>query len=156
MDIAILNRTNRVLAVDSGHNKGEGVTIQVQGFQEWALLDAVPIAVQSFGEGLFLCLKLHGLTLCLFLCRKEEALVLWNERSTPMSVMNKAFFLPLSDLICSTTPIVKSIDFGLSKFQSLSLEDLDRLKDHNRWLLDSHLILTLLWVFFLSFLSLSE
>ena len=154
MDIAILNHTNRVLAVDSGYDEGEGVTIQVQGFQEWALLDAVPIAVQSFG--LFLCLKLHGLTLCLFLCRKKEALVLWNERSTPMSVMNKAFFLPLSDLICSATPIVKSIDFGLSKFQSLSLEDLDRLKDHNRWLSDSHLILALLWVVFLSFLSLSE
>jgi hypothetical protein len=41
---------------------------------------------------------------------------------------------------------VKGIKFKDNSFGSFSLHDLDRLKNDDRWLSDSHVTLTLLWV----------
>ena len=43
---------------------------------------------------------------------------------------------------------VKSIKLCLPNFESFSLQDLERLKDDNKWLSDSHVTLILLFVLF--------
>jgi hypothetical protein len=54
----------------------------------------------------------------------------------------------ISHIKFSSTGIVKSVRICPPNFQSFSLSDLERLKNDKKWLSDSHLTLSLLFVLF--------
>jgi hypothetical protein len=88
--------------------------------------------------------------------RNTHALILWKERCVPQWVTGKSLFGHFTYIKFSSPSAVKSVTLCPPKFQSFSLEDLERLKDDRKWLSDSHVTLILLLVSFSFGISLSE
>ena len=75
---------------------------------------------------------------------------------TKRNVSNvKYFILSYIYIIFRSIPTIKIVKFVIPNFVNFSSGDLEWLKNDNRWLSDSHITLTLLWVhfFFNSFIT---
>lgn len=70
--------------------------------------------------------------------------ILWTVQLMISWVTYKSFIQQGAQVKHSPTLIVKSVNFHQSDFVKFSKHDLERLKDNNKWLSDSHVMLSLL------------
>jgi hypothetical protein len=91
-----------------------------------------------------------------FFCRSTEALSLWNKRCAPMLVTVIIIYPFLSYLylsLISSKCIVMGVKICPPNFPSFSLGDLERMKDTDKWLSDSHVAFSLMFAPFFYYLS---
>lgn len=86
----------------------------------------------------------------------NSARILWNKRCAPPWAQQRSLVGYFIHIKCSTHRIVKGVKLCLPNFEAFSLQDLERLKNSNKWLSDSHVTLVLLFVPFSVVVSLSK
>lgn len=76
--------------------------------------------------------------------RRDAALTLWNLRRAPRQVTSKTPLLHCPNINFSINPIVNCVNIRPKYFANLVRNDLERLKNDEEWLSDSHVTLCLL------------
>jgi len=80
-----------------------------------------------------------------FFSSHDEALALWAERCAPLLVTQQSLYIPFSDIRKRVTA-VRALNIRPPNFQPFSLTDLGRLKNNDKWLTDTHVTFSLLFV----------
>lgn len=130
--------------------KVEGSQLQYENFISDVCKLLTAMQCCSLEKVFFHCFKIM-LDWPLAIFSTHNGAVFWAERLTAVWVTYESLIWQVTHVECSLSRVVKGIKFHQANLGRFSICDLERLKEDDKWLSDSHVTLGLQWVLLVLF-----